>query len=222
MKNPLNVKIIYTKTLNELPVHIYEQYLNHLPIELQKKNLKYLKWQDRHSHLFGKLLLKEALLQYGYNNYNLDDLWYNEYNRPFLSKEFDFNISHSGAYTICAVGKNMTLGVDIQEIRDFDLEAFKRSMSPEQWRDILSSENSRKTFFTYWAIKESVIKADSRGLSIPLEGIRIEKNIAICDYKKWHLQELHIDDDYCAFLASSCLVNIQDVLFINYMNFFNN
>src|ERR1044072_4992363 len=139
-----------------------------MPEPLQEKNLKYLRWQDRHAHLFGKMLLGEALQKFGLDSTCLHTLQYNEYDRPYIPGDIDFNISHAGEYVLCAIGRNVRLGIDIEKIHAVDFSDFENVMTDEQWKIIKNNDNPLKTFFSYWAIKESVIKADSRGLSIPL------------------------------------------------------
>ncbi len=75
-------------------------------------------------------------------------------------------------------------------------------MTAEQWVMIRNSSNPLKSFFKFWAIKESIIKADGRGLSVPLNNILITNHIAYYE-NKWYLKELAIHENYCANLASS-------------------
>ena len=118
-----------------------------------------------------------------------------------MNKKIDFNISHSGEYVICAIGKNVRIGIDVEEIKKTDLNNFKKVMTGEQWTAIHQSPEPFKTFFKYWTIKESVIKADSRGLSIPLLNIQIEGNIVNYDNQTWFLNEISVDSKYYVNLA---------------------
>ena len=130
----------------------------------------------------------------------LENLLYTEHGRPYLEAGVDFNISHSGEYILCAVAGGTRVGIDIEEIKPVDFTDFTDLMSHNQWRQIRESDDPLKSFFTFWAIKESIIKADGRGLSIPLNDIIITENTAFYD-TKWHLKQLPIDDRYCASLA---------------------
>ena len=169
---------------------------------MQDKNSKYRRWQDRHANLFGKLLLIKALGQYGYSSDVLYKLKYNKYQRPFLDDPIDFNISHSGDFVVCAVGKKLRLGIDIERIQTIDFKNFKSVMTEEQWHFIHQSTNPFRTFFDFWAIKESVIKGDSRGLSIPLQELDVVDNIVHYDQQDWYLSKLHIDKEYSACMAT--------------------
>jgi len=173
---------------------------------LQESNSRYLRWQDRHSHLFGKLLLKEALKKYqiGANIWN--HVKYGAFNRPHLTlPDLDFNISHSGNFVICAIGNNIRLGIDIEENKNLDLKNFQNVMNSDQWDEINNARYPLKEFYKYWTIKESVIKADGRGFSIPLEKLSVKDNTVQYDNKLWFVQELQIANKYNAALATNRL-----------------
>lgn len=197
------INIFYTKFSKELPKKIYDNYLEKLPFQLKEKNKKFIRWQDRHAHLFGKILLIEALMYYGYPPDSLEKLQYNASDRPYLNEEIDFNISHSGAFVICAIASNVKLGIDIEKIQKIDFLDFEKVMTGEQWEDIKNSINPISSFYKYWTIKESVIKADSRGLSIPLLDIHVKENIVKLDNHTWYLKELNFNKNYLAYLASN-------------------
>lgn len=184
----------------------YSDYLALLPKDLQESNSRYIRWQDRHCHLFGKLLLMQAL-----KTYNIEgDIWnyvkYGAFKRPHLSlPDLDFNISHSGNFVICAIGKNIRLGIDIEENKNLDLNNFQNVMNSDQWDEINKASYPLKEFYKYWTIKESVIKADGRGFSIPLEKLSVKDSNVQYDDKLWFVQELQIANGYNAALASSRL-----------------
>ena len=97
----------------------------------------------------------------------------------------------------------MNLGVDIEKVsQDIDFKHFSKIMTPNQWRDIHASNNPKKTFFDYWTMKESIIKADGRGLSIPLLQIQENDGIVCYENKQWYVQHIEIDKDYSICLAT--------------------
>lgn len=189
----IDIIVLYSYFPEPLPETQFQQYLNFLSEEQKEKNKCYIRWQDRHAHLLGKLLLKKGFEWWGETDFSFSDLVYNSYNRPCVSGSMDFNISHSGNYVICAVGKNLRLGIDIEEIKEIDFDDFTRVMSGDQWSDILHNKEPLRSFFKYWTWKESVIKGDGRGLAIPLEDIYIDGNQAIYESRIWYLHELSID-----------------------------
>jgi 4'-phosphopantetheinyl transferase len=199
------LKILYTKLPENEYASRFNELLELLPPLLREKNLRYKFWQDRWRNLMGKLLLLDALESFQLPGGLLDTLDYTYHGRPFFKNlpGVDFNISHSGNYVICALAKEITIGIDIEEIKPCSLSDFTNTMNEQQWRIIKKSTEPFRQFFTYWAIKESIIKADSRGMSLPLMDIHIEDDMAICDNRKWHLHRLQIDDNYCASLSAN-------------------
>ena len=206
------IDVFYTRIKEEMPPSVYSKYLGRIPAPLQKRNLRFIRWQDRHANLFGKILLIEALQKYGYDASCLNQLTFDQYNRPFLFPEIDFNISHSGEMVVCAIGAGIKLGIDVEGIKPVDFENFRDVMTTEQWEIINRSDYPFKTFFTYWAIKESVIKADRRGLSIPLTDIQVQDDFVNYDTERWYLTCLNLDEGYSCFLAANKenpIINIQ-------------
>ncbi len=198
------LKILYTKLPENEEAGRFNELLEQLPLSLREKSLRYKFWQDRWRNLMGKLLLLDALDDFGLPGDLLDTLDYTYHGRPFFRNlpGIDFNISHSGNYVICALAREMAIGIDIEEIKPCSFDDFTNTMNNHQWQIIKNSTEPYRQFFTYWAIKESVIKADSRGMSLPLTDIHIEGNMAICDNRKWHLHHLQLDDEYSASLSA--------------------
>lgn len=195
------VHILYSRFTNELPYWQFQQYLNSLPPELHADILRMKRWQDRTAKLLGKKLLIKGLQKYGYTADALRYLKYNDHKRPYLDGRLDFNISHAGMYVMCAISKELRVGVDIEEIKPLNFADFENVMTEKQWVDIKCSTDPLKLFYHYWVIKESIMKADGRGLHIPLQEIEIDTKVARYE-KNWQLTQLAIDPDYCASLAS--------------------
>lgn len=196
------VHILYTKIPRDLPAEIYKKHLVYLPEALQAQYFRYRRWQDRAANLFSKILLIRGLQNFGLDYTSLENLKYTEFGRPYLPGNIDFNISHSGQYVLCAVAQELKLGIDIEEIKQVDFSEFDDLMTAEQWQVIRNSKNPLKEFFRFWAIKESIIKADGRGLSVPLKEIVIAGNTAYYE-SNWYLKRLELDENYCAHLAVS-------------------
>lgn len=88
-----------------------------------------------------------------------------------------FNVSDSGALLACAFVREVDLGVDIEQhrpLRDRDGLA-ERFFAPEECADLLATPGTERdrAFFECWARKEAFIKADGRGLRIPLHSFRV-------------------------------------------------
>jgi 4'-phosphopantetheinyl transferase len=200
----LQVHIYFTKFNQKLSNSLWDQYINLLPADQKEKNSRFERWQDRHLHLFGKLLLIEGLKLYGFDNGELKNISYNKNDRPYLrNTEIDFNISHSGNYVICAISCNSKIGIDIEEIKSIAFIDFKNVFSIREWSEIEKSSDPTLKFFNFWTRKESAIKADGRGLSMPLDQINVIENLVNIDNQNLYLTDLNIDKGYCTCLATN-------------------
>jgi len=76
-------------------------------------------------------------------------------------------------------------------------------MTSKQWGLINNSSEPYNTFYRFWSIKESVIKADGRGLSIPLDELEIENNTVNYDGRLWYVTELNLASRYAVAMATN-------------------
>ena len=196
------IKIYCYQFDSPLPDEQWSIYCNLLPNETLRKILRYHRWQDRHAALFGRLLLKQALVEAGYTSSCLASLTFDSYNRPSIDSNIDFNISHSEAYVLCTISKKGRVGIDIEYMKDIDIHYYRDFMSNSEWYNITYDKAPIRRFYHYWTIKESVMKADGRGLNIPPHDIISYPGHAIVYNKKWGLKKIPItNNQYCCHLA---------------------
>jgi len=196
------ILVSYTHFDSRLPDDRWRHHLHRVSVPVQSRIRRYHRWQDRQAGLFGKLLLQEGLREYGYHDVSLDHLSYNPFGRPFLNLPVDFNISHSHGYVICSMTKRGRVGIDIEKIRAIDLSDFQRYVTLKEWNNIQKALSPYERFYEYWTMKESVIKGDGSGLSIPLEHIHVKGNRAELYHTHWFLEEIGIDSDCKCHLAT--------------------
>lgn len=199
------IYLLYCKFDKPVSSKHWSNYLNLLNSDLRKKALSYHRWEDRQAFVFGKILLLNGLSRYGFNKDVLSKIKYTEYGKPFLEENIGFNISHcaNSGIVVCAIGENIELGVDVEAIENINFSDFKNVMTESQWQYIISFNNPIESFFSLWTMKESVIKADGRGMSIPLLDIQIHNNKVEYENKIWHLRKLFFGQNTCACLATS-------------------
>lgn len=101
-----------------------------------------------------------------------------EYGKPFLPEcpKLQLNLSHSGGYVACAVGER-PVGVDVERWRsrrgrDRIVKKF-HPLEQEAYRAAGEHERER-LFHELWVLKESFLKADGRGLLLPLNSFYME------------------------------------------------
>ncbi len=198
----LTVNIFYAQFTQAFTAAKWQFYWRQLPELLQQKIIRYHRWQDQHTGLLSYLLLKKVLINQGYTEDCLTQLQKETHGRPFIDRSIDFNISHSSQYVVCAIGAGIRLGIDIEEIRMIEVTDFKNYMTQAQWLDISQPAISYAKFFDYWTIKESVMKADGRGLLIPLVDIHTQGDQAIVYEKTWFLKSIPIATTYACHLAT--------------------
>lgn len=166
--------------------------LSRIPRAQQAVITRFLRWQDRHAALYGKLLLMRAMEEAGITN-AIDKIELTSHGRPFIAGAPDFNISHSGSHVICAVASEGRTGADVEALSDIRVDDFRKYITDEEWRELQSSDDKLKSFFDLWTAKESVIKADGRGLSLPLTSISITGDSAVVNDTEYYLTRLSFD-----------------------------
>ena len=186
-----------------LPATAYESYLSQLPQEMAAKIRRFRRWEDAHLSLFGKLLLMHGLEQAGLSPSLLRQMQYSEYQRPELPQAgIDFNITHSGPLVACAIAKEQKIGIDVEDPRSIDFEDFRSIWRPDEWAQIQDPDKGQANFYHLWTCKEAVIKADGKGMSIPLKDIRIGKGEAWVNEEHWYLKKVRLSETIPCHLAS--------------------
>ncbi|MEJ7738040.1 MAG: 4'-phosphopantetheinyl transferase superfamily protein [Chitinophagaceae bacterium] len=164
--------------------------------------MKFRKWEDKQRSLYGKILLITGLRSLGIKSYSLKDLKYTKFLRPYFDGLVDFNISHSGEYTICAISETNKIGIDIEEIQDIPLFGFDSQFSKKEWGKVLQAENRLQAFYTLWTQKEAFLKAIGTGLNLALNEVVIRDNKITWDDREWYLKEIKLDKRYVSHLAT--------------------
>ena len=191
---------VYYTFCKQLPQEELKKAVSLLPHSMQYRLLKFRRWQDSHAYLYGRLLLKKGMLQLGYTH-SLESMKKTQYGKPyFADNSFAFNISHSGEYVICVIStdEQQHLGIDIEKIKPIVLDDFNSIFSPQEKKEI---DNYDK-FYTCWTRKEAIVKADGRGLLIPLDTIDTTNLLVKLDNNKYHIHKIDIDDKYMVNIAS--------------------
>jgi 4'-phosphopantetheinyl transferase len=97
----------------------------------------------------------------------------NTFGKPSLPGGPDFNISHSGDWVAGIRSFKGKVGVDIEQIRPIDIDIFTRQFTPFERQKMQATEDPISAFFDAWTGKEAVMKADGRGMRIPLHAIEL-------------------------------------------------
>ncbi|MEN5086510.1 4'-phosphopantetheinyl transferase superfamily protein [Sphingobacterium faecium] len=204
------IKIYYASLEQPLSNTDFQAHMQLLPRLMQDKISRLKRLEDQQVSLIGKLLLKKGLMDLGFEHV-FAQVQYSSYGRPYVDDELDFNISHSGCYVVCAFSVGGTIGVDIELVRELDMQDFERVFHHEEWAAIQSAENRYRFFFDYWTAKESVIKAIGKGMSIPLKSIFVSNQQSIFKESVWYHKQILLFDQCICQIASDKLIDDVDL-----------
>jgi 4'-phosphopantetheinyl transferase len=185
-----------------LPDAAFYHALSRLPADLQPKILRYRRWEDAHAALLGKLLLLSALKEIG-SPAILEQLLYSPQAKPYFAGGPHFNISHSGNRVVCGLSTTGRIGLDIELVKPLSFDDFQTQFTPNEWSAIRESPDPIAAFYRFWTAKESLIKADGRGLGIPLLELDVTDYRPIrLDGATWIFQPLSFFPGYAAHLTT--------------------
>lgn len=194
-------QILYAYISEENHDYLMQRHLNEFPDEFKNKVLAYKKWQDSQLSLLGRLLLHHGLQRMGIKQ-EKKNLNYTLYNKPFLDDiNTKFNISHSGEMAVCVLSDLNDVGIDVEIIHNINIQDFESQMTKKEWQNILLEEDGNKAFFDYWTQKEAVIKANGKGLSIPLKSFEVTNQRTKINDETFFLKEIFLDEKYKCHLA---------------------
>ena len=198
----MGVLLYATEFPRQLPDAAFYHGLDRLPAALQPRILRFRRWEDAHAALLGKLLLRHALKT---NNLpdTLEQLHYAAEAKPYFPTGPNFNISHSGNRVVCALSTTGRVGIDIEAIRPLSFDDFQTQFTPTEWLAIRGAADPVVAFYRFWTAKESLIKADGRGLGIPLLELDVtDYRPIVLDGACWTFQPLTFFPGYAAHLAT--------------------
>jgi 4'-phosphopantetheinyl transferase len=202
MINQMSVLVLYTDYNYCMYKSLLETYNSFLTQKIKEQVYTFRRWQDRQAFILGKLLIWEGLKHHQYDQDCLSNLQINSYGKPYIDSSVFFNLSHSGQYVICAFYKE-EIGIDIEKIERVEIDDFKTIFSDQELNHLRISLTPLADFFRSWTIKESVIKADGQGLSLPLQLINTsEEGIVQLGKKTWYVKEVNLFQNYCCSIAT--------------------
>ena len=202
--------IVYYTVWEDVHVPLDEKYIHALPTPIQKEILLYKQQGDINRLTAGKYLLRQLLKDIHESEVLLEAYEIDAMGKPFIAGSHPFNISHSGRVVACALLPAAGhIGIDVEKMREIEVTKFTRQFSPPEMMQILSSEDPEKKFFDYWTMKEAVMKADGRGMRIPLHSIRLQQDHATIDdtSTRWNVYPLELHETVKAHVCSEISLN---------------
>jgi len=198
----------------------YQYFMKFVSEEKRKRIEKYHFFSDRQNVLLADILARyEICRRTGMTNWQLD-FSVNEYGKPYLVNDphVQYNLSHSGKYIAFAIDSK-PVGIDVEKIDHIDMKIAKRFFTSSEFSYINSQNCNMQimSFYQIWTKKESYIKFEGKGLSIPLTSFNVisQNNVA------YH-NMLEVDDAICTVCteqkeAPPChIISLTD--FLQYVN----
>ncbi|KAH3761155.1 4'-phosphopantetheinyl transferase superfamily protein [Pelomyxa schiedti] len=146
---------------------------------------------DAKSAAVGRLLMRKLVSELLGIPFDGVDLQRTKEGKPYLSTaqratyadskfpNFNFNVSHHGNWVVLASEPHDLVGVDVMKsehprgsetVREF-FQTMSNTMTPHEWAQIKQGPLKQQldSFYTFWCLKESYIKAVGIGLGFDLQ-----------------------------------------------------
>ena len=140
-----------------------------------------------------------------------------EHGKPYLPDrpELVFNLSHSAAAMVIAVGRNCQLGVDMEycKPRASLVALVDKCFSKEEAKYWNALPEAQKTveFYRFWTRKEAFVKATGRGIALglnqcvinpenPVEFLRVPADYGPAE--RWHVLDMDWGQGVCSALVT--------------------
>ncbi|HEY9647774.1 MAG TPA: 4'-phosphopantetheinyl transferase superfamily protein, partial [Chroococcidiopsis sp.] len=137
---------------------------------------------DRQRFIASRGLLRQILGRYLNCDPQAIAFSYAERGKPLLGGDGDsqavqFNLSHSGAIALYAIGQDRRIGIDIEQIRPMPTadRLAQRFFSSREHAHLqtLDAPTQQRDFFRYWTCKEAYVKATGDGLALPVAQVEV-------------------------------------------------
>lgn len=164
----------------------------------------------RNRTLAGLWLLQQGAPIAGFRAPELSTLGRDKHGRPLLADGPAFNISHSDNLIACAIGHQLSPGLDVEHIRPIDPARFRRVFTAAE---IAAATHDQQHFFRLWTAREASVKATGRVGLTRMAGTQITGDQALIDNETLHLQWPDLCGEYVTCLATPqpALVRIQQL-----------
>ena len=167
---------IWSLTLSGVGEQLLKSLEGMLCATEQSRLIKITHPQRRRAFICGHALSYLAY-RYCYPNehqsvYIVDD----KQGRPQMvgGRPFDFSLTHSGDFCLCAFSICGRVGVDLERLRiGRDIRGIaEHYFHPEELQLLAASQDYSRTFYTLWVLREALLKMQGIGLQVPLRKLR--------------------------------------------------
>ena len=161
----------------ELDPPLLAAYRALLPGEERKEAERFSSEEARTQFLLGRALLRIVLSHYVGEDPRVWVFRRSAHGKPVVAGPaplpLEFNLSHTRGLAACAVAMARNVGVDVEALRSSPdhLLLARRFFAPAELAalEALPPQRQPDAFFRFWTLKEAFVKAQGKGLSVPLD-----------------------------------------------------
>lgn len=208
------VNVLLQNLEGAFDLDLFTRGLSLLPYDLQKEVVAYQSQMDAWRSLVGKLLWASFLGKTVLPLHSLAEFSRDNFNRPFIYGAPDGNIAHSKDWVAFACSQTGDVGIDVQAWQGIKLAAFTKSFTKKEWVYIRAADKQDQAFFRLWTRKEALVKADGRGMHLPLNTFEVLADEVQVDGKWFYLSDIDMPNGYSAAMAST--VELEGLRIIRY------
>lgn len=148
--------------------------------------------------ILGKRLTFRLLQTFGVTENEFKEMKLTSLGKPFLPKhKVSFNVAHSGDLLVCAASL-VNIGIDVEQLKPIEWKEYRSCFSSSEWNEISSAASPALDVLDRWVQKESLLKADGRGLQVPMASVNLRRGVGkiFDEAKLWYLHPLQINNAY--------------------------
>lgn len=160
---------------------LLDEYRSCLPPDEVAQEQRFAFEELRVQHLVSRVLVRSVLSHYTGDDLRTWTFARNTYGKPAIvapvKLPIEFNLSHTRGLVCCVVAMGSPVGVDAEELVEFPdhFELAKSFFAPAEVALLNRHSGTEKSrlFMRIWTLKEALVKALGRGLSLPLDEFAI-------------------------------------------------
>lgn len=168
-------------------------------IQLEEKERigRFVFKRDAKRSIIGQLMIRKFLSETTQLPWSRIKTKRDQNNKPIIEGyNINFNISHDGNLVVLAGEENTLVGIDVmnnvykggKSLNEF-FRLMHRNFHENEWAYIKKGTETEKinSFYRFWCLKESYVKATGTGLTVDLRKIcfvpknQLAKNVVLCD-----------------------------------------
>ena len=150
-----------------------------LSIDSEKRHRieRFINKKDKIRASIGEILIRSIIIR----ELNIENEYIkfgkNQYGKPYLQgyPDFNFNISHSEDFVVCAVDSK-PVGIDIEAVKRIEYKDIAKNFFTEREFNYIVKQKSDiqlNKFYEIWTLKESYMKCTGKGFSILLKSFSV-------------------------------------------------